>query len=82
MPSFNRVRGKWSCSVCRDVFHDKYECERHIGSIGKQVMCLACGKTLCARKDNRKRHYTKYCKRMDLGRDGDLRLEDSFIEVY
>ena len=45
-------------------------------------MCLACGKTLCARKDNRKRHYTKYCKRMDLGRDGDLRLEDSFIEVY
>ena len=67
--------------MCRDAFHDKYECKRHIGNAGKQVMCLACEKTLGARKDNRKRHYTKYCKRMDLGRDGDLSLEEAFVEV-
>jgi len=67
--------------VCKDVFHDKYECERHIRSVGKQVMCLACGKVTCGRKDNRRRHYTKYCKGINPGRDEVLRLEDSFIEV-
>lgn len=67
--------------MCGELFRDKYECERHIGNVGRQATCLACGKTVCGRKDNRKRHYTKYCKRMDLGKRGDLRLEDSFIEV-
>jgi len=67
--------------VCKEAFHDKYECERHIRSVGRRAMCLACGKVMCGRKDNRKRHYTKYCKGIDLGREAGLRLEDSFIEV-
>lgn len=67
--------------MCKGVFHDKYECERHIGNVGKQAICLPCGKTISGRKDNRKRHYTKYCKKMDLGRDGGLSLEDAFVEV-
>ena len=68
--------------MCEDVFHDKYECDRHIESVGKRVMCLACGKIMCGRKDNRKRHYTKYCKGINPGRDGSTRPEDSFIGVY
>ena len=80
-PSFDHARRKWYCSVCQDVFHDKYECERHIGNVGKQAICLACGKVVCSRKDNRKRHYIKYCKRMDLGKDGGLSLQDAFVEV-
>lgn len=80
-PSFNSIQRKWSCSVCKDAFHDKYECQRHIGNVGKQAICLACGKTIGLRKDNRRRHFTKYCKRMDLGRDGGLSFEDAFIEI-
>jgi hypothetical protein len=81
VPSFDSARRKWYCSVCQDAFHDKYECERHIGNVGKQAMCLACGKTICARKDNRRRHYAKYCKRKDLGIDGGVSLENTFAEV-
>lgn len=81
-PSFNNTQRKWSCSVCRDIFYDKNECRRHIGSVGRQAVCLACGKTIGLRKDNRRRHFTKYCKRMDLGRDGGLSFEDAFIEVH
>ncbi|KAF9780795.1 hypothetical protein BJ322DRAFT_283385 [Thelephora terrestris] len=81
VPSFDTARRKWYCSVCQDAFHDKYECERHIGNVGKQALCLACGKTICARKDNRRRHYDKYCKRKDLGKDGGVSLEDAFAEV-
>lgn len=80
-PSYDDDRGKWYCSVCDDAFRDRYECERHIRNVGKRAKCLACKKTLCARMDNRKRHYTKYCKRMDLGKNGGLRLEDAFREV-
>ena len=45
-PSFHNARRKWYCSVCKDVFHGEYECERHIGNVGKQAKCLACGKTV------------------------------------
>lgn len=67
--------------MCKGVFYDKYECERHIGSVGKQVMCLACGRVVCGRKDNRKRHYIKYCKGVNPGWDGGPTFEDAFVEA-
>jgi hypothetical protein len=81
-PSFNKDQGKWCCSVCKDAFRNRYECERHIENVGKQAVCRACGKTVCARKDNQKRHYNQYCKRMDQGKNGGLALEDAFLDVY
>ena len=80
-PLFSDARKRWYCNVCQDSFRDKYECERHIVNVGKRVKCLACGKNICARKDSRKRHYIKHCKKMDLGKDGGIRLEDAFIDV-
>ena len=80
-PEFSNVRKRWCCSVCEVVFRDKYQCGRHIRNAGKRAKCLACGKNVCARRDNRKRHYVKYCKRVYLGVYTDLRFEDAFVDV-
>lgn len=80
-PSFCDVEKRWYCSACITFFRDNYECVRHIENVGKRAKCLPCGKTVCARKDNRKRHYTMYCKRKDLGKNMGLRLDDTFEDV-
>ena len=78
-PLADAARRKWYCSVCEEGFRNKHDCERHIDNVGKRARCKACKKTVCGRKDNRKRHYTKYCKSMDQ-REG-LSLEEAFAEV-
>ncbi|KAF9643171.1 hypothetical protein BDM02DRAFT_3123766 [Thelephora ganbajun] len=74
---FNHIRGKWCCSVCDKGFRGKWECKRHIEVKGKRAICLGCRGNLSGREDSLRRHFTKYCK----GNIGNLRFEDTFIEV-
>jgi len=74
-PMFNHIRKKWCCSGCDKAFRGKWECGRHIKSIGKRATCLACGGTLDGREDSWLRHFKKYCK----GDVRNLRFEDTFI---
>lgn len=76
-PSYNHIRNKWSCSGCDKDFRGKWECNRHIKSMGKQARCTACGGRLNAREDSLIRHFTKYCK----GDLENLRFEDAFVEI-
>ena len=76
-PTFNHIRKKWCCSACDKPFRGKWECNRHIGVIGRRAKCLACGGNLNGREDSLRRHYKKYCK----GDVGNIKFEDVFIEV-
>jgi len=76
-PVLNHIRYKWCCSVCNQEFRGKWECKRHIESMGKRSKCVACGRNLNGRNDSLLRHFTTHCR----GDVGNLSLEDAFVEV-
>lgn len=81
-PSFDTVRGKWNCDACGKYFHGPYECNRHIQNAGQRAICLICNKEISSRGDSLRRHYSKFCKRMNPGRASrKVKFENAFTLV-
>ena len=81
-PFFDNANRKWCCDACGKHFRGYYECNRHTQHAGKRARCLACDKEINSREDSLRRHYSKFCKSMDLGKNsGNVRFEDAFVHL-
>ena len=57
--------------------------KRRIMNAGKPAICLACNKKINKRDDSLRKHHSKHCMRMELGRDsGNVSLAQEAFILY